>query len=67
MEIISIFRVKLIRNADEPDIMGRKITLNVAEFMKSRTEWVGTATELIADMAETEATPNVVTVPFPPK
>ena len=29
MEIISIFRVKLIRNADEPDIMGRKITLNV--------------------------------------
>ena len=29
VEIISIFRVKLIRNADEPDIMGRKITLNV--------------------------------------
>ena len=29
MEIIRIFRVKLIRNADEPDIMGRKITLNV--------------------------------------
>ena len=31
------------------------------EFMKTRTEWVGTATELIADMAETETTPNVVT------
>ena len=29
--------------------------------MKTRTEWVGTATELIADMAETETTPNVVT------
>ena len=26
-----------------------------------RTEWVGTATELIADMAESETTPNVVT------
>ena len=29
VEIIRVFRVKLIRNADEPDIMGRKITLNV--------------------------------------
>ena len=29
--------------------------------MKTRTEWVGTATELIADMAENETTPNVVT------
>ena len=29
--------------------------------MKNRTEWVGTATELITDMAETETTPNVVT------
>ena len=29
--------------------------------MKTRTEWVGTATDLIADMAEIETTPNVVT------
>ena len=29
--------------------------------MYKRQEWVGTATELIADMAETETTPNVVT------
>ena len=36
-------------------------SFRVAEFMKSRTEWVGTATDLIADMAETETTPNVVT------
>ena len=37
------------------------VSFRVAEFMKSRTEWVGTATDLIADMAETETTPNVVT------
>ena len=29
VEIIRIFRIKLIRNADEPDIMGREIPLNV--------------------------------------
>ena len=29
VEIIRVFRVKLIRNADEPDIMGREIPLNV--------------------------------------
>ena len=45
-----------IRKAEIPQFLFR-----VAEFMKSRTEWVGTATDLIADMAETETTPNVVT------
>lgn len=29
--------------------------------MESRAEWVGTATELLAEMKETETTPNVVT------
>ena len=29
VEIIRLFRIKLIRNADEPDIMGREIPLNV--------------------------------------
>ena len=33
----------------------------IEKFMKNRTEWVGTATELLADMQETEITPNVVT------
>ena len=33
----------------------------VVKFMKNRTEWHGTATELIADMAEVKTTPNVVT------
>lgn len=38
-----------------------KFLFRVVDFMQSRNEWVGTATELIADMAETETTPNVVT------
>ena len=33
----------------------------VADFMQYRSEWIGTATELIAEMNESEATPNVVT------
>ena len=45
-----------IRKAEIPQFLFR-----VVEFMKNRTEWVGTATELIADMAENETTPNVVT------
>lgn len=38
-----------------------KFLFEVVEFMQSRTEWVGTATELITDMTEAEITPNVVT------
>lgn len=38
-----------------------KFLFRVVEFMQNRTEWLGTATELIADMAEAETTPNVVT------
>ena len=45
-----------IHKAEIPDFLFR-----VAEFMKNRTEWVGTATELLVDMQETEITPNVVT------
>ena len=33
----------------------------VVEFMQSRTEWVGAATELLSEMREAEITPNVVT------
>jgi hypothetical protein len=33
----------------------------VVDFMKDKSEWVGTATELLSDMGETETTPNVVT------
>ncbi len=38
-----------------------KFLFRVVEFMKNRTEWLGTATELIKDMTETETTPNVIT------
>ena len=43
------------------ELAGRVCRLIDPEFLKTRTEGVGTATELIADMAETETTPNVVT------
>ena len=55
-ELVEHKNTEEIRKAEIPQFLFR-----VAEFMKSRTEWVGTATDLIADMAETEATPNVVT------
>lgn len=45
-----------IHRAEIPQFLFR-----VVEFMQRRAEWVGTATELIADMSETETTPNVVT------
>lgn len=38
-----------------------KFLFRVVDFMEGRTEWVGTATELLAEMKETETTPNVVT------
>lgn len=55
-ELIERKNTEEIRRAEIPQFLFR-----VVEFMKTRTEWVGTATELIADMAETETTPNVVT------
>ena len=55
-ELVEHKNTEEIRKAEIPQFLFR-----VAEFMKSRTEWVGTATDLIADMAETETTPNVVT------
>ncbi len=45
-----------IHKAEIPQFLFR-----VVEFMKNHTEWVGTATELITEMAEAETTPNVVT------
>lgn len=45
-----------IHKAELPPFLFR-----IENFMKNRTEWVGTATELLADMQETEITPNVVT------
>lgn len=37
-----------------------KFLFRVVDFMENRAEWVGTATELLAKMKETETTPNVV-------
>ena len=55
-ELVERKNTEEIHKAEIPQFLFR-----VVEFMKTRTEWVGTATELIADMAETETTPNVVT------
>ena len=38
-----------------------KFLFRVVDFMESRAKWVGTATELLTEMKETETTPNVVT------
>ena len=38
-----------------------KFLFRVVDFMECRTEWVGTATELLTEMKEQEVTPNTVT------
>ncbi len=38
-----------------------KFLFRVVDFMERRTEWVGTATELLTEMGEQEVTPNMVT------
>ena len=38
-----------------------KFLFRVVDFMECRTEWVGTATELLAEMGEREVTLNMVT------
>ena len=38
-----------------------KFLFRVVDFMECRTEWVGTATELLTEMREQEVTPNMVT------
>ena len=38
-----------------------KLLFRVVDFMERRTEWVGTATELLTEMREQEVTPNMVT------
>ena len=38
-----------------------KFLFRVVDFMECRTEWVGTATELLTEMKEQEVTPNRVT------
>lgn len=38
-----------------------KFLFRVVDFMQSRDEWTGTASELIAEMKESESTPNIVT------
>jgi len=45
-----------IHKAELPQFLFR-----VVDFMENRAEWVGTATELLAEMKETEISPNVVT------
>ena len=50
------------KNSDEIHKMEiPQFLFQVVEFMQSRTEWVGTATELLSEMREAEITPNVVT------
>lgn len=41
-----------------------RFLFRVVDFMQSRTEWDGTATELLAEMREIETSPNVVTKYF---
>lgn len=48
-----------IQKAEIPQFLFR-----IVEFMQNRTEWVGTATELLSEMRESETTPNVVTKYF---
>ena len=38
-----------------------KFLFRVVDFMECRTEWVGTATELLTEMKEQEVTPNMAT------
>ena len=38
-----------------------KFLFRVVDFMECRTEWVGTATEMLSEMKEQEVTPNMVT------
>lgn len=45
-----------IHKAEIPGFLFR-----VADFMRSRNEWVGTATNLLEQMQESEVTPNMVT------
>lgn len=45
-----------IHKAEIPQFLFR-----IVDFMQSHVEWVGTATDLISDMEESETTPNVVT------
>ena len=39
-----------------------KFLFRVVDFMECRTEWVGTATELLTEMKEQEVTPNIAMV-----
>ena len=55
---------KLVERKNSEDIHKAelpKFLFRVVDFMENRAEWVGTATELLAEMKETETTPNVVT------
>ena len=45
-----------IHKAELPEFLFR-----VVDFMECRTEWVGTATELLTEMKEQEVTPNMIT------
>ena len=55
-ELVERKNTEEIHKAEIPQFLFR-----VMEFLKTRTEWVGPATELIADMAVTETSPHVVT------
>ena len=55
-ELVERKNIEDIHKTDMP-----KFLFRVVDFMEIRAEWVGTATELLAEMNETEITPNVVT------
>lgn len=55
-ELIERKNSEEIHKAELPQFLFR-----VVDFMQCRNEWVGTATELLSEMRESEITPNVVT------
>lgn len=55
---------KLVERKNSEDIHKAelpKFLFRVVDFMECRTEWAGTATELLTEMKEQEVTPNMVT------
>ena len=54
---------ELVERKDSKDIHNAEIpgfVFRVADFMKGQTQWTGTASELIAAMAEKDVSPNMV-------
>lgn len=55
---------QLVEKKDREEIHNDEVPLflfRLAEFMSNRVEWTGTATELLAEMQDSETSPNAVT------